>query len=904
MMKKKLLAIVLSIVMIATLLVPMFAINAAAPTAKLGIFNLRKTVRNDVNDNPVDVLAMDVNISENTDYFFAGRFMIVSEQNVAPFVSKQGRKEVKGYDPGTFASGDASLNYAVTPNGDSVVALGKTGFQVLVDSTNEKMGIDTEAGSLGTYYFVAPTAPGTYTFNLVWIDGVNDGYNEETEMNDNVQKYTVTVNPETITYSVACTNHSEVKDEENSTPAKCGVAGENVYKCSVCGNEIRREPVTALEHDWVRDEANDVAPKCEVTGEEAYKCNREGCSATDTKPVDALTHNWVKDADASTAPKCGVSGEDVFVCQNAGCPKGTKTEPVAALEHNWDNGTPVGNVACGSTADVVYHCQNADCPNPEKTVTGAIVEHDWVKDDAQSTPAVCGQGGIDVFVCQNPACPEGTKSVPTAPLTHNWVKDEAASTAPKCEVSGEDVFVCQNAGCPEGTKTEPVDALVHDWVKDDAQSTPAICGQGGTDVFVCQNAGCPVGTREEPTDPLTHNYVLVNTIGATCINPGEKIYRCQNEGCPDLEKREPIDATGVHHYSDNGEEVTGIPCGQPSQTRHYCDLDPNCHDYEVRNGAPVEHDWVKDAAASTAPKCEVPGEDVFVCQNANCPEGTKTEPVDALEHDWVKDEDASTAPKCEVPGEDVFVCQNANCPEGTKTEPVDALGHNYDYNYYEDMEIVEAPTADKVGKAKVPCSNGCGKFKEVELDKLATEIELGNDIITSEEAILPEDFAVNFKESDTELEEGKYELTFVFSSNIVKDLEGEITYSIDISLGGDSYQNYAAYVVNADNTRTLVSEIVNGMLVIKANLKDNIVFTFEDVPQVEEQPEETPEEKPEVKPEEKPEVKPEVKPEEKPEEKPEKAPATGDNMNVVVLAAAILAAVAGLVVVGKKRFSL
>ena len=151
------------------------------PAAKLS-FNLREAV-----NNGVDTIAMDVYVSENTSYFYTARFLVVSDDELDPV----------GYDNGTFASDDAEFNYDVAVNGAEVAELDKTGFQVLLSSDNLEIGIDSENGYLGTYYFEKPEGCAAYTFNLIWLDGTNDGYNEETALNDTVLQYDITVEPET-----------------------------------------------------------------------------------------------------------------------------------------------------------------------------------------------------------------------------------------------------------------------------------------------------------------------------------------------------------------------------------------------------------------------------------------------------------------------------------------------------------------------------------------------------------------------------------------------------------------------------------------------------------------------------------------------------------------------------------
>lgn len=508
-MKKKLLAVVLSVVMLVALMVPMFAISADGPAATIYLGTPVILEGRDYDGDEVaeaaKLLGIPVMISNNNDEFFTAIYQVLSENGLKPYFASFGEGddyyEDMGYDDGDFTKKIGAkwvaLNTTIShkPNGTD-----KKGFQVVQDSNGGTRGISAESGTLITVYFEMPTTPGTYTFTLVWLSGTN-----------NVPvDYTMAVNPATATYKIesTCAHPGEEKDTVNSVAAKCGVGGTDIFVCTECGETLRTVPTAALEHEWDNGTTAANVP-CGSTADIHYECTRDGCDETKDVTGAVVNHDWKLDEAASTPAKCGVAGENVFVCQNANCPLQTKTEPVTALEHNWDEGTPVGNVACGQTADVIYHCQNANCPNPERTETGAVVEHNFVRDEANDVAAKCGVPGSEAYKCDRANCPGGegsTKTVPTAALQHNWVKNEAASTPAKCGVAGEDVFVCQHANCPVGTKAEPTKALEHDWEYSDTLSEEPKCGVPGKDVYVCGNANCPVGTKETPIDALEHDY--------------------------------------------------------------------------------------------------------------------------------------------------------------------------------------------------------------------------------------------------------------------------------------------------------------------------------------------------------------------------------------------------------------
>ena len=504
-MKKKLLAVVLSVVMIVALLVPMLAISADGPAATIYLGTPVILEGRDYDEDGVaeaaKLLGIPVMISNNNDEFYTAIYQVLSENGLKPHFASFGEGddyyEDMGYDDGDFTKKIGAkwvaLNNTISHNPNDT---DKKGFQVVQDSNGGTRGISAESGTLITVYFEMPTTPGTYTFTLVWLSGTN-----------NVPvDYTMAVNPATVTYKIdgTCAHPGEEKDTVNSVAAKCGVGGTDVFVCTECGEVLRTVPTAALEHAWDNGTTAANVP-CGSTADIHYECTREGCNETKDVTGAVVDHDWKLDEAASTPAKCGVAGEKVYVCQNANCPVQTKTEPVDALEHIWDNGTVNSNAVCGQTADIHYECTREGC-NGYKDVTGAVVEHNYVHAPALDTPAKCGVAGEKVYKCDRAGCPDDTKTEPIDALSHNWKLDEAASTPAKCGVAGEDVYVCQNANCPEGTKREPTDALEHDWEYSEELSQDPMCGIPGKTVYVCGNANCPVGTKETPIDALDHDY--------------------------------------------------------------------------------------------------------------------------------------------------------------------------------------------------------------------------------------------------------------------------------------------------------------------------------------------------------------------------------------------------------------
>lgn len=349
------------------------------------------------------------------------------------------------------------------------------------------------------------------------------------------------------------------------------------------------------------------------------------------------------------------------------------------------------------------------------------------------------------------------------------------------------------------------------------------------------------------------------TKAATCTAAGEKVTSCSV--CGAEMNKETIPALG--HEWDNGVVAENVKCGDTADTIFTC---KSCGDTKTETGAKVDHDWKLDETASVAPKCEVAGKNVYVCQRANCPVGTKEETVTALKHNWELDEEAYVAPKCADAGKNVYVCSQANCPVGTKEEAIPALGHAF----FGELEVVTAPTADAEGKYTIACVNdGCTEVEEYAAKKLATVVEHkdedGNVILSfkAEEPILPEDVMTLPVGDTVENEDGTFSETLVFASVLVDDLNGEVEFGIN-TMG--MVTNVVVTTTDADgNVVTVDSAVVDGMLVFNADLDGEYTLTYEEV---------------------------------------KSSPVTSDASSTVAFVVIALIAVAGLVVVGKKRFAL
>ena len=132
-------------------------------------------------------------------------------------------------------------------------------------------------------------------------------------------------------------HHNWVPDEDASTPASCGVAGNNVYECSAC-HEIKNETVPALQHDYYY---NEVPATCTEEGyTECYCHNCDYAEILDYSITEPLGHDFsriVEDEDHYIAPSCTEEGLAVYQCSR--CDEfDTEATVLDPLGHDYVNG--------------------------------------------------------------------------------------------------------------------------------------------------------------------------------------------------------------------------------------------------------------------------------------------------------------------------------------------------------------------------------------------------------------------------------------------------------------------------------------------------------------------------------------------------------------------------------------
>ena len=132
-------------------------------------------------------------------------------------------------------------------------------------------------------------------------------------------------------------HHDWVLDEDASTPASCGVAGNNVYECSAC-HETKNETVPALQHEYYYNEVPATCLDEGYTECYCYNCDyAEILGYSITKPLGHDFSVIVKDDDHYIAPTC--TEEGLAYCQCSRCDKfDTEATVLDPIGHEYENG--------------------------------------------------------------------------------------------------------------------------------------------------------------------------------------------------------------------------------------------------------------------------------------------------------------------------------------------------------------------------------------------------------------------------------------------------------------------------------------------------------------------------------------------------------------------------------------
>lgn len=433
-MKKKLLAMVLSVVMIAALLVPMMAISADAdPTVTIYL------------GDPVaegSFIKVPVYLSGNTGEMCAIEYKVYSIDKLEPLDVIDNGTMVDSYADKLGRPVEITFGAQGTAQYDPAIFDGYTGYKVLNDSDSPSLdkGIKTEAGLIAEVYFAAPTAVGTYTFRVKGVSAA--AFLPGASSKDDVKDYVIT-NGADVTYTIECKSHIPGTAEETK-PATCTEKGEKVTKCTACGAELSKTEIPALDHDWDNGVVAENV-KCGDTADTTYTCKRDDCGETKVVTGAVVNHDMVADEENSKPATCTEKGVEAKKCAREGCDH-TETKDIDKLGHAMESDQAAGEApTCTEDGKVVDKCSR--CGHIEETVIPKL-GHDMIEDEENSKAPTCYAEGVEAKKCSRDDCDyTETKAIPM--VDHSFLGDVVVITAPTAEAEGKYTRACVNDGCTE-----------------------------------------------------------------------------------------------------------------------------------------------------------------------------------------------------------------------------------------------------------------------------------------------------------------------------------------------------------------------------------------------------------------------------------------------------------------------
>ncbi len=399
-MKKKLLAIIAAVAMIATLLVPMLSVSAESPKLVISF------------DTAVEgtELKVSVNIAENTGNVFVGKITLDYDEALQATFFEPGDIS-DTYDSGRGGIKTFGFNY--TENLAEASVLVDSNWTTL-DKDGNCYGVTT-TGCIGTFYFAkkdgsAVTAADAFDFGVAAAD--------------------VVCFDQTISFEVSVLCKHTAVEEVIVKEAECEVAGEKKTVCKACGEDVETGiAIPATGHDM--KEAPGTSADCTHGGTVVKEC-ANGCGKTEVTESAPLGHDWVVDEAASVAATCTTDGKKVEVCSRA-CGVEAKETVLEKLGHGATKDNITLEPTCEEKGSKDVIC--TVCDAVIDTVEIAALGHDWVEDLEKRENPTLEKEGKQVFECSR-ECGVAAKEEVVAKL-EGEVKNEEAGFVVKTEEEGK-----------------------------------------------------------------------------------------------------------------------------------------------------------------------------------------------------------------------------------------------------------------------------------------------------------------------------------------------------------------------------------------------------------------------------------------------------------------------------------
>ncbi len=478
---------------------------------------------------------------------------------------------------------------------------------------------------------------------------------------------------DTYTKYVAAANGHKYGDWETVTAATADKHGVQKRTCSVCG-DVQYGTIAPIGNHNFKEEITKNAT-CTETGTKTFTCeSHSNCSANYTETIPATGH---KEKLVYVAPSCSVEGSTKIICET--CKETLSTvETIPTTSHNYTTETITQKPTCTQDGVKTFTCSCG------ATITEPIGKTGHVLSSSLTKPGCLTPGSV-ITVCNNGCGFSITTEVPAK--GHNL---KVTTNPASCTVNGSVIEDCENC---DYVKTTEIAAKGHNFSGTETVVTPATCTVPGSKNVQCKNC-TEVNVVVIPA--TGHNYKAGTAVDATCTESGYTPYTCEN--CSDTYNKFNENPSG-HNFS--GEEVVTVEptCLDEGEKTVKC---TKCSTVETRLVSRLGHSWgdwqtIDPTAASEGSKTRT------------CARGcTETVTLPKLGHEMVVDKTLSTPPKCEVEGEDVYVCTtHENCGYTLKVK-IAPVGHTFDGG-----KVTTDPTCTADGVKTFTCACGVTRTETV-----------------------------------------------------------------------------------------------------------------------------------------------------------------------------------------------
>ncbi len=422
----------------------------------------------------------------------------------------------------------------------------------------------------------------------------------------------------TETTAIPATGHTW--DEGNVTAPTCDTDGFTTYTCTVCGetavNLKDSDAVPALGHYYVGEVTTE--PTCDTKGEETFVCKNDP-SHTYVEEIAATGHNWK--LISTNDPTCTEDGYEEYVCLNDA--SHTKTEypdSLKATGHSWSEWEVKQEASC--IHEGVYGTKIRTCENcGEVEIEKIAPKQPALQDKEVIAEATCTQDGLEKGFC--PLC-EKVVYETTKAFGHNYV---GTVTEPTCTEYGFTTYVCKNDSS-HTYKGEYVSPKGHTPGEPVIKVTPAQCETDGLEVTTvnCTVCGVQISKKEVILPATGHNYVGTVT-EPTCTEDGFTTYVCQNDPSHEY----IADETAPIGHDWEVKNTVESTCTEEGKITYVCKNDPS---HIKEESMPLKaHDY--KITETRYPDCTNDGYHVWTC--VVCGTASYMETLEALGHQYDPD---------------------------------------------------------------------------------------------------------------------------------------------------------------------------------------------------------------------------------------------------------------------------